>query len=252
MASRWHRALSQPEHALLPMIGALAPWVLAIALIVYSNGLSILCALQRRESWIWYTLGNALIGLIAIIWTWRATALRDIWGMGAVDTALGSGVILGVGLALPIVLLVILPTALGRAARQAGIGQAKDNRQLIFRIVIQALVTTVLFEEFMFRGILWELWRHVDGWPQTTVFESGAFALWHIALLWAMLSDRTGRQRVGLTLLGMFAFGLLGAVLGVIRHRTNSLLTPIAAHATLDIVMLVAMAIAQSRGRTNE
>ncbi len=103
-----------------------------------------------------------------------------------------------------------------------------------------ALVTvplsTVVFEEVAFRGVLWGLVQHDHGAGWATAATSVLFGLWHV--LPALDLARTnaalrggGRSRLLLTVAGTVAFtAAAGVVLGELRRASGSLLAPAGLH----------------------
>jgi hypothetical protein len=53
---------------------------------------------------------------------------------------------------------------------------------LAWQVLIRIPVGTALFEETMFRGVLYGAWRRTMRWWQAAILSSVAFALWHVVV----------------------------------------------------------------------
>ena len=109
-------------------------------------------------------------------------------------------------------------------------------------------LSTVVFEEVAFRGVLWGLVEADHGPVWATGVSAALFGVWHVLpaldLLrtnQALATDAPARRRVW-TVLGTVAFTTLaGLVFGELRHRTGSLLAPTLLHwATNGLGVLAA------------
>lgn len=109
-------------------------------------------------------------------------------------------------------------------------------------------LSTVVFEEIAFRGVLWGLVAAEHGPAWATGVSAALFGVWHVLpaldLLrtnQALATDAPARRRVW-TVLGTVAFTTLaGLVFGELRHRTGSLLAPTLLHwATNGLGVLAA------------
>ncbi len=94
-------------------------------------------------------------------------------------------------------------------------------------LFIALVVFASLFEETLFRGFLFR------GWSRSRLGVAGTIAL--TAALWAALHLQYGAFEIG----GLFIYG---ALLGVARHRTGSLLVPLLLHALTNAVAFAQMA----------
>jgi uncharacterized protein len=167
----------------------------------------------------------------------RDALVRGVW-YGAVAAVL---VAVGYGIALAI------PATRGafRDSRyQVGAGSA------LYTAVVAVPLTTVVFEEVAFRGVLWGLLAHDHGTSWATGLSSVLFGLWHV--LPALAAARTNaalraggpdsRRRLLVTVLGTVAFTIVaGVVFAELRGRSDSLLAPIGLHwATNGLGVLAA------------
>jgi len=109
-------------------------------------------------------------------------------------------------------------------------------------------LSTVVFEEVAFRGVLWGLVDSDHGPWWATGVSAALFGLWHVLPALDLMqtnqtlsADGRGRRRVW-TVVGTVAFTTLaGLVFGELRHRTGSLLGPTLLHwATNGLGVLAA------------
>ena len=89
------------------------------------------------------------------------------------------------------------------------------------------VVAAPVFEEVFFRGFLFR------GWAQSRLKAHGAIFL--IAALWACLHAQYDAFEMG----GIFAYGVL---LGLARHRTNTITVPIVLHALTNAIACATVA----------
>jgi membrane protease YdiL (CAAX protease family) len=220
---------------------------MALALPLYAIAL---VPLARRRGWdLWsaFTAGNAALCTIAVAVISARGAWPAVVGRPSGGAAL-AGALAGSGVALLVVGLVWLPGELGRGLARAGVGGTGES-SLAYRLLVQVLLCTVLFEELCFRGVLYALWAAAPSgsialavWGTTL-----SFAVWHAALLADMFAGWSAPRRVGLTVGGLLAYGLLGALLALLRAATGTLLAPLAAHGLLDLLMIGGMALRARR-----
>jgi uncharacterized protein len=149
--------------------------LLAVMLVAYGNAI----ALPRLPEWATF-LSNLLVGLV-VIWALRASGSslaemglsREAWRQGWKWGALvGAGVVVAVA---------VLAGPLGRfPADPAARGMAWGV--LAWQVLVRIPIGTALFEETMFRGVLYGRWRsHLGSW-QSAAWSSVAFALWHVVV----------------------------------------------------------------------
>jgi uncharacterized protein len=114
-------------------------------------------------------------------------------------------------------------------------------------------VSTVLFEEVAFRGVLWGLVRRVRGTATATVVSSVLFGLWHVLPSLGLSADNEaigsavgrGRSAQLITVLATVAFtALSGVVFCELRRRSGSLLASASLHwATNGLGVLASAAV---------
>jgi membrane protease YdiL (CAAX protease family) len=109
----------------------------------------------------------------------------------------------------------------------------------LFKALVVIPLTTVIPEEFAFRGVLWGLLRRQSGRRIATVVSSALFGLWHVfpALGGGAANESVagvvgdGALGVLVRVLGTVLFtGLAGVLFCELRARSGSLLAPILLH----------------------
>ena len=117
-------------------------------------------------------------------------------------------------------------------------------------------LSTVVFEEVAFRGVLWGLVAADHGPVWATGVSAALFGVWHVLPALDLL--RTNEALRGgapasrrlRTVLGTVAFtALAGLVFGVLRHRTGSLLAPALLHWATNGLGVLAAARVWAVGR---
>jgi uncharacterized protein len=104
---------------------------------------------------------------------------------------------------------------------------------LAWQLLIRIPIGTALFEETMFRGLLYALWQQVSGWRWAALWTSVAFALWHVVVEMRR-QERLGHGWGGDAFMAampilafLFAIGLLFAGL---RRGTHGVVAPTIVH----------------------
>lgn len=204
------------------MGGALA---LSLVLVAYNNGLN---AWPPFHSWA-YVPCNLVLTAAAL----AVFGARPPWG----DT---SDVLLGLGLAAPVV-LGLLAVSAGRYRRLIA-----DERvaglagwHLTYHLVLRIPLGTAVSEEVLFRGVLVGAWR-AAGQPlsQAALWSALAFGLWHIAP--TVIGVRRNDPQASLARLIAAVIGavvvtsLAGLGLTWLRLESEGLAAPVALHAAVN------------------
>lgn len=194
---------------------ALPEWV-GFAANLLVGGLAVLAARRRG-----YSLEE--IGLSKLAWRRGRT-----WGVG-----LGVVVVAGVAvLAGPLHQFQPDPAARGMSMAVLG-----------WQVLIRIPVGTALFEETMFRGLLYALWQRVSGWRWAVLWTSVAFALWHVVVEMRR-QERMGHEWGGgaftaaMPILA-FLFGV-GLLFAGLRKWTSGVVAPAIVHWSANAAATVA------------
>jgi membrane protease YdiL (CAAX protease family) len=163
-------------------------------------------------------LSAADLGLARRTW---ASGLR--WGgVAAAVVAAGYGI------------AALIPGIAGAVA-----GDAPSWPDALLKALVLIPLTTVIPEEYAFRGVLWGLLRRQSGRRVATAVSSALFGLWHVfpALGGGAANDSVAGVLGGgvagavLRVAGTVLFtGLAGVLFCELRDRSDSLLAPILLH----------------------
>lgn len=89
------------------------------------------------------------------------------------------------------------------------------------RVLLAVPLGTVLFEEALFRGVLWAVLRRAVGLRVAVVWQAAVFGAWHVP----------GALAAGQSTVGVVAVTVLaGAGFAWLRERTGSLVAPALVH----------------------
>ncbi len=200
-------------------------------------------------SWHLFTnlLVAAVLGLVAI---W---ARLDATELGLHSDHHPSGARWGFG---ALALVVAVVGAFGVVTSRLGTseGALDDPRlqgplpALLYEVLVNTPLGTVVLEEFAFRGVLLALLLRLLSTPRAVLVASSLFGCWHIM---PTLTTAAGNGALdsllglpgGLLLIvagNVLVTGLAGAVFCLLRIRSGSLLAPALAHlATNDVSLVV-------------
>jgi membrane protease YdiL (CAAX protease family) len=206
--------------------------LLIVGLLVYGNLVAYRAVRAPVVVAVNLVLGIVLVG--------GARAVGISWhALGLDPSGLGSGAVWGLGAAAVVLLggAVVMATPLrGSLADVRAVDMAP--RTLAFHYLVRIPFGTALFEEVVFRGFLLALWA-VEG-PAAIFVSSAAFGLWHIGatldLLRANRPHAGGETKVLVICIGMGVTFVGGMGFALLRVASESLLAPVMAHATINVV----------------
>lgn len=220
------------------------PLALGALVVVYANGLAWLTGPRQAEPSALFATGN-LVSVPALLLA-VVLAYRGRWAALGVERAgrwraIGLGVAVGAAMALPVIAVFALPPLMDEPLRWE-VASAMSGRDVAWRLFVHLTVGTALFEELLFRGVLWDLatraWGTMPAWLGTSVI----FALWHVVLTIQSVGQTNvpgdlAPVAVVLGLLGVFGGGL---VFGALRLGSGVLAATVA-HWAVDALMLIAL-----------
>jgi uncharacterized protein len=231
-----HPRQGQPGAAPKTLSGwSVAP--LAVALVLYGNAI----AFPPLPEWV-VLVANLAVGL---------AVLRAMGGLGYSLSELGLsrqawcqgwkwGIFTGASV---VVVVIILAGPAGRFTPEPAV-QGTAWRVLAWQVLIRIPVGTALFEETMFRGVLYAVWKRTMGaWP-AACWSSVAFVFWHVV---AELhrQERQGHAwgsdgfTAALPVFG-FLFGA-GMVLCWLREKSGGVVAPTILHWAANSSSAIAM-----------
>jgi membrane protease YdiL (CAAX protease family) len=235
--------------------------VLTLVALAYSNGLAILAMRRGRLADQAYRWTNPVFLAVLLVALPRArrTSVRALLREAGVQragwpVAVGGGVILGGVLAAPALVFFARPLVLDSPLEYAPI-RGLSRRAFWLRVLVELPVGVALFEEVLFRGLLWEAWARAASEPVAWVASSAVFAGWHcavgvdtmrrtnIAAAATPLPRPLRRHAHTLGVLGgMLSTGVAGVLLGGLRIRARgNLLGPALAHWIADALIVAAL-----------
>jgi membrane protease YdiL (CAAX protease family) len=104
-------------------------------------------------------------------------------------------------------------------------------------------ITTVVLEEFAFRGILLGYLLKVGSRAQALYISSALFGLWHVGSSLYVHADTflliKNPSRLLITFAVVLVTGIAGWAFSILRIKTNSLLVPIVAHWSLNAIGMI-------------
>ena len=221
---------------------------LSLLAVLYNNGAYLLPGRLHERFYILFNL--SFLGLV-LLWAmvglalsteelglaWSKAGPSALWGL-----ALGGAVVS------PVLVLAALPRAMPKVQdpRLAGL----TPRQAAFRALVRIPLGTAVFEELLFRGVLFGLVSQ-HGWGPAVWASSLVFGLWHIVptlhLLRAIPLARRGAMATLALTGGLVAAAAGGALFALLRHYTDSVAGPVVAHATINSVALAAAYVRRRR-----
>ncbi|MCK4575714.1 CPBP family intramembrane metalloprotease [candidate division WOR-3 bacterium] len=215
---------------------------LGIFLLTFNNLINFLPSVFHDKIYLWLNLG-----ILCLIWLWSRRFLNlTNTDLGWTKQNLGRSILWGLGLTLLIILPFLILLWL-RPFLGLNIGPPRlpiDSRlDFLWRIIFRIPLGTALFEEMLFRGILYGyLIKKCSAW-KTVLFTSLLFSLWHItpALETVRYNFQVGAVLlgIGLWLLFLVSSFIAGLLIGWVRYRGKNIAGCIIAHALINSFALV-------------
>src|SRR5438067_1502168 len=232
-----------------PRPGRLATTIaFAVLLLAYGNGDAWVAMRRPRPLTAPVNLRHLSILLLSLVWA-RAEGLpgRELGvSRRGAGRSLGWGIALGVFASIPIRLFFMLPLAVNRAVTQPQL-PVLSRRRLLMLLAGQFLLSTAVFEEVAFRGVLHAKLVRLFGVRRALLVGSGLFAAWHAVIAWHNVrqADLPRRMRPALYAAALATLFLAGLLFGALRHTTGHLAGGIIAHWAM--VSTIVLALARTR-----
>lgn len=217
---------------------------LSAALLVYANGLALLAGPHQAEPNLLTATGNLLT--VPLLLLGVSLAYRGRWhalglGCGRLGKALGLGAAAGALMALPAVAVFAVPPLIGEPLRWQ-LASEMSAGDVAVRLLLYLTVGTALFEELLFRGVLWDIFVRARSTAVAWLATSTVFTLWHVVLTTQSVAQTNvpahlAPLAVVLGLLGVFGGGL---IFGALR-LAGGLPAAMAAHWAVNALMLAAL-----------
>ena len=217
--------------------------ILALAVLAYNN-LMALAPGEARD--LYYVPANlAFLGLLFAVAVPVARLERQDLGLAAphLGRAALAGVGIGMAVPAPLFLLVAFPGLVDEGATDP---RAADSlAQLLYQALFRIPLGTALFEEMLFRGLLYGVTVKFYGARAAIVWSSALFGLWHIAPTYKLLRGAAGIEAEALLAVavagGVLATFLGGLFFAVLRHRTRHVAGCVLAHGLINSLSAVAV-----------
>lgn len=217
-----------------------------VVLITLLMGINVVAHFSNLHPWVVIPAGAVVLVALA-----RGTGLT--WGdLGVRRSSIGQGLAYG-GMAAVLVIAVAVTGVALPLTRELFLNDAYASmRTALLAALIIIPLTTVLPEELIFRGVLH---GSLQRFGVKTAFIGGSilFGLWHVATflnltagnagLSALLGTGACGKWMGVSL-AVAATSLAGAGFIWLRHRTDSVLAPVALHWALNGVGALVVATA--------
>jgi membrane protease YdiL (CAAX protease family) len=190
----------------------------------------------------WYVPAN-LAAAAAVLAIGRRSGLSvDELGLARRDLAAG----VKVGLVAAAVVAVVLAIALLAPAVESFLDDAvvatDSTAMRWFRPLVRIPLGTVVFEELLFRSVLFGLLMRLRGPAAAVIGTAVLFGLWHIAPAWE--TAQGDGASVSAAVVGtVVVTTAAGVVFGLLRLRSNSVVAPMLAHWATNSLAYVAALI---------
>ncbi len=230
-------------------LGSVA-WIAATLLVLVGANLAVAFGSGHLPTALTY----AVVPVAAVV----LVVMARVSGLGWADLGLAKSQIRPslpyAAAAIGVVVLVVGAVIVVPALRQLFLSE-KYNAVLpaLFAAGIAIPLHTVIPEELAFRSVLHGRPTHLFGVRSAVFLGAFAFGLWHIASSWGLtdgnkgLTDFLGNGTFGQiagVVGAVVATAVAGLVLSWLRHRSTSLIAPIALHWALNATGAVAAAAA--------
>jgi membrane protease YdiL (CAAX protease family) len=207
--------------------------LLSVLLLLYSN-LTSLFEAERREQFLLYS-NLGLLSLLLLWARWAGFTLAELGLAGARARASALwGIVLGLVLALPPVAFIALAPFVTGEPVQAGEINDLSGSEMTLRLAFRIPVGTALFEEVVFRGVLYASWLRATDLRRTVLGTGVVFALWHGVITFKSVAESQVVEAAPLIALGYLGslLGLFvgGAAFALLRWRTGGVAGPFFFH----------------------
>lgn len=220
--------------------------VVGTALLAYNNALSLVIGPGDGPGAlrVWTNAALLALALLAV----RARGY-DVDELGLRPARLASGLAAGfaLGLALavaPVAFVALAPLVTGEPIQNEGV-TSLSGPELAIRLGLRVPFGTALFEEVLFRGVLYAAMFRASGERAALLGTALVFALWHTAITSMTVAESGVVQAqplvalgVLVSLAGLFVGGLIFAWL---RWRTGSIGAAVGLHWSVVSAMTVAV-----------
>ena len=147
------------------------------------------------------------------------------------------GLLVGALVLLPLFLLIIVPGVSGNDTATSRLTDASVGG-LIYETAVRIPLGTALFEELLFRGLLYGAFLRVSGHRGAILGSSAVFGVWHVRPTHELLTETgtlTAEWAMGLAIAGVVVATFAGGLLfGWLRYKTGHVAGGIVAHGLIN------------------
>ncbi len=215
---------------------------LTLAAVVYNNLTNLLPQGLHDVAYVPLNLSAGAAVALAAWWWLRLDRQSVGLPKGAVLKGLKWGTAAGLAIAVPLYVVLAVPPArevLGGDAR----AQELTVAALLYATVVRIPLGTALFEEWVFRGVLYGAWLRSAGPRTAWLVPSAAFGLWHIApsleALAANRPDAGVALAIGFVAGSVIATAAAGLLFTALRVRSGGVIAPVVAHGLINSLALL-------------
>lgn len=221
---------------------------LSAALVAYSNFDAWLELRTKRAVPDRINLSHLSVLAAVLAWAWSDRLGPSDIGLqpAGFRRSLGWGLAAGVAGSMVVTIFFAFPLVSREAVSHPDF-RALSFRHLLWMLGGQLLLSTAVFEEVTFRGVLHAKLERLVGTRSALVVGSGIFAAWHAVITWHNLrrSNLPRRWRGALYVGAMANFWFAGMLFGLLRQKTGHIAGSILAHWL--IVSNIVLAVARPR-----
>ena len=194
-----------------------------------------------------YLVRNLALTSLLLVGAWRAGWRARELGLARDRLLRGMGFgLAATGVVVAVVLIGVLladrvPLIAGLLADQRA---AERSARLLFETTLRIPLGTALFEEVLFRGVLFAAWARVGRTSAAVLGSSLVFGLWHVPPTIVALELNGVAVASAAGVLGVAGGVVVTAVAGLLfawlRWASGSLLAPVLAHTATNVAGLLA------------
>lgn len=222
-------------------------WValgLSAALLVYNNSISVLPHDLRDRILLPLNLGALVLVLLVVLLLARLSLAELGLDRSMATRSAVYGIALSAIATIPAVAFILVVGALDAELIEVERLSERSGAGMAYFLLVRQPVGTALFEELVFRGALFGVWRRAGGDKAALLGTAMTFCLWHVVIvsrtmvdgdvggLWAVIGGTIA------TLIGLLFVGLFFALL---RWRTQSIVAGVLTHWLIVAGILVAV-----------
>lgn len=218
--------------------------VLSLGVLCWNNLVGLLA--QDVHDVIYVPTNLAFLGLAAALVVPRARLDREQAGLarGRLRGSAAVGLLVGLLVPVPVFLMLALPEAAEEAPTNPRLEEIGAG-EFAYQVAVRIPLGTALFEEGLFRGVLYGTFLRAGGHGAAMLWSSGLFGLWHVRPTYELLRENErfadGAPLVGGIVGGVAATFVGGLLFAWMRRKTGHVAGCVTAHALINSLSAVAV-----------